>query len=554
MDTSKKAAFYSRVSTADQVEGTSLDTQKAWCLAQISKMGLQFYAEYSDRGMSGADESRPGWQSLLADARAGKFEAVFVYDLDRFTRDMFHGLQATRELRSLGVSLHDAKDPNSDAASDSSQLMTGFRLLIAEEERRKIKERTVRGQRAKLDAGLWPGGKPCFGWKLEGIGTRNPKPVPDHQERETLELLYNWLVRERKTTGEMCDLLNAAGIKSRTGLRWSHAVLRRILSNPALWRGWFVWGSPNQGSLDARSHKTKIDRDGRPVYGNPKEISLPEPPFTKAQFEAIQRALASHPRAQSPQRPSVSRPLSGKVFGACGNHYTGTSIAGKDYDVYRCTGNRHRGNERRLERCGCPQINAQKLEKRVWLEVSGLLSDPQKLQDLAKEWLRIAGVENETSTTEFQRLESQEAKLLRAIALVQDDYYLAADAEQEQLQRRIEKYRDDLESIANRKALLDAYRADADLQNKQLQSLAELAHSARDRLANLEISEQREVFELLGVRVMMSQIVDSEPMNITILGKIDERIATSPKIEVGMDGPFFYPEVSFALDDNRVSG
>jgi DNA invertase Pin-like site-specific DNA recombinase len=238
----KKAAFYSRVSTADQVEGTSLDTQKAWCLAQISKMEMEFFGEYSDKGLSGADETRPGWQSLLADARSGKFEAVFVYDLDRFTRDMLHGLQATRELRDLGVSLHDAKDPSSDAASDSSQLMTGFRLLIAEEERRKIKERTVRGQRAKLEAGLWPGGKPSYGWELEGIRTRNPFPVAAESERETLRLLYNWLVRERKTIGEMCELLNAAGIKSRTGLRWSHAVLRRILSNPALWRGWFVWG------------------------------------------------------------------------------------------------------------------------------------------------------------------------------------------------------------------------------------------------------------------------------------------------------------------------
>jgi DNA invertase Pin-like site-specific DNA recombinase len=546
----KKAVFYSRVSTSDQVEGTSLDTQKAWCLAQISKMGMQFFAEYSDRGLSGADESRPGWQALLADARSGKFDAVFVYDLDRFTRDMFHGLQATRELRSLGVSLHDAKDPNSDAASDSSQLMTGFRLLIAEEERRKIKERTVRGQRAKLDAGLWPGGKPSFGWKLEGIGTRNPRPVPDHQERETLELLYNWLVRERKTTGEMCDLLNAAGIKSRTGLRWSHAVLRRILSNPALWRGWFIWGSPNQGSIDARSHKTKIDREGKPIYGTPKKILLPEPPLSESQFNAMQRVLASHPRAQNPQRPSVTRPLSGKIFGTCGMHYTGTSIAGKDYDVYRCTGNRHRGNERHKERCGCPQVNAQLLERRVWQEVVGLLADPEKLQDLAKEWLQISGSESDTSNTEFQRLEQQEAKLLRAIALVQDDYYLAEVAEQEQLQRRIEKYRSDLSEITKRKSLLDAYKADVNLQNRQLESLADLAERAQHRLASLNLAEQREVFELLGIKVMFSQVVESEPVSLTIFGHIDERIGQSTHIGPIPGESNLYPEVSFVLGSN----
>ena len=551
MNFDKQAAFYCRVSTADQVEGTSLDTQKAWCLAQISKMGMQFFGEYSDKGLSGADETRPGWQALLADARLGKFDAVFVYDLDRFTRDMLHGLQATRELRNLGVSLHDAKDPTSDAAADSSKLMTGFRLLIAEEERRKIKERTVRGQRAKLEAGLWPGGKPCFGWKLDGIRTRNPSPVPDDEERQTLSMLYNWLVREQKSTGEMCDLLNAAGIKSRTGVRWSPAVLRRILSNPALWRGWFIWGSPNQGSIDSRSHKTKIDREGKPIYGNPKQINLPEPPLTEAQFDAMQRALAAHPRAQSPQRPSVTRPLSGKIFGACGKHYTGTSIAGKNYDVYRCTGNRHKGNEPDLKRCGCSQMNAQKIEIRVWSEVSALLSDPNKLQDLAKEWLRLTESRDDTSASELERLDSQEAKVLRAIALVQDDYYLAEVAEQEQLHRRIEKYRSDLATISSRKALLAAYRADANLQNRQLEGLAELAQRAQHRLTNLSLQEQREVFDLLGIRVMISQITESEPANLTIYGQIDERIANSDRIGFVAAESSAYPDLSFVLGPNE---
>ena len=543
----KKAAFYSRVSTADQVEGTSLDTQKAWCLAQINKMGLEFFGEYSDKGLSGADESRPGWQLLLADARSGKFEAVFVYDLDRFTRDMLHGLQATRELRALGVSLHDAKDPDSDAASDSSQLMTGFRLLIAEEERRKIKERTVRGQRAKLEAGLWPGGKPSYGWKLEGIRTRNPFPVADESERETLGLLYNWLVREHKTTGEMCDLLNAAGIKSRTGLRWSHAVLRRILSNPALWRGWFVWGSPNQGSMDSRSHKTKIDRDGKPIYGNPKQIALPDPPFTESEFDAMQKSLATHPRAQSLQRPSVTRPLSGKVFGSCGKHYTGTSIAGKDYDVYRCTGNRHRGSEFQSSRCGCPQVHAQKLEKRVWHEVVQLISNPQKLQELAKDWLSLSDAEGENSNSELQRLEQQETRLLKAISLVQDDYYLAEAIEQVQLRERLDRYREDLLRLSKRKEVLHAYAADVDLQNRQLESLAELAVRAQGRLANLGLDERREIFELLRIRVVISNIVESEPVGLTIFGQIDNRIASSTRIGGSADSRFIYPEVAFSL-------
>lgn len=547
----KRAVFYTRVSTADQVGGTSLETQEAWCLAQISKTGMQFVQSYSDPAQSGADENRPAWRALLADAREKKFDAVFVYDLDRFTRDMLHGLQATRDLRELGVALYDAKDPTSDAASVDAQLMTGFRLLIAEEERRKIKERTVRGQRAKLESGEWAGGKPSYGWKLEGIRTRKAFVVPDEQERRVLFKLYGWVVRDKKTTGEICDLLNANGIKSRTGKRWSHAVIRKILSNPSLYRGWFIWGSPDQGSEDKRSHKTKIDREGRPLYGLPKKVFLPEPPFTEKEFKALQRALNSHPRARGMNSVAVSRPLTGRLIGACGKHYTGTSIARKDYDVYRCTGNRSRGNELGNTKCGCAQINAQKIEARIWGEVSRLISDPIKLQNLAQNWLNLQIEHGDSSVTELETLENQELKLRRAISRIQDDYYLADSKEQDSLRNRIEKFRADLDVIQSRKKLISAYVDDSALQARQFTSLAELAKSAQSRLSKLNMDEQREIYELLRIKVLMSQVEKSEPGVITIFGHIDSRISKATFLDG--DNEVSIPQMEFTIPQSSQS-
>jgi hypothetical protein len=446
----------------------------------------------------------------------------------------------------LGITLHDAKDPSADAASADAQLMTGFRLLIAEEERRKIKERTVRGQRAKLESGAWPGGKPCFGWKLEGIRTRNAHPVPDLSERRVLDQVFAWLVREGKLIGEICELLNATGIKSRTGIRWSHAVLRKILANPTLHTGWFIWGSPDSGSADLRSHKTKIDRDGRPIYGLPKKIHLPSPPFTKLEFQAIQRALNSHPRAQAPQRPSFSRPLSGKLFGKCGMHYTGTSIAGKDYDVYRCTGNRYRGNETVLDRCGCSQINAQKIEQVIWTEVSSLISNPIRLQELAKDWLNMQRQDEDGVQIQTETLDAQESKLRKALSLVRDDYYLADSKEQVELKARISKYRDDLESIERLRKTIHAHRQDKELQTRQLESLTDLATRARSRIQELDMEEQREIYNLLRIRVVFSEIKDSRPTSITIFGQIDSRIADlqDPQKQRG----YVFPDLSFTLN------
>lgn len=543
----KRAVFYSRVSTADQVEGTSLETQKALCLAEISKLDMEFVDEYSDRGQSGADNSRPEWQALLADARLGKFDAVFVFDLDRFSRDTVHGLTAARELRDLEIALHDAKDPTADVASDNASFMTTIRLAVAQEERRKIKQRTVLGQRAKLEAGEWPGGKPSFGWRLEGIRTRHPMPVPDDVERETLTKVVGWLLRDGKSIGEICELLNSSGIKSRTGIRWGHAVLRKVLSNPALYRGWFVWGSPNHGSMDARSHKTKVDRRGNPIYGTPKKVELPDPPLTEHEFEAIQNRLKAHPRAQAPQQPSISRPLSGRIFGRCGKHYTGTTIAGKDYDVYRCTGNRFRGNENKSDKCGCPQIHAQKIEARVWGEVAGLICDSGRLQSLASQWLKHERVIGSESQSEIADLGKQEGKLRQALERVHEDYYLADATEQLQLKKLVSKYRDQLAVIESRRLLLDSYRKDADLQQRQLVSLEQLASRAKDRIHNLSNEETKEIYSLLRLKIVISDIENSEPNSMTILGQIDDRIGMATTLGVSHSNE--YPDLPFALNE-----
>src|SRR5690606_17965512 len=128
--------------------------------AEIERRGWEPVGEFIERGESGADATRPEWNRLLRAARDRQFDAVFVFDLDRFTRDILLGIGATRDLRALGIALHDAKNPATNAAAEDEEFLTGLRMLWAQEERRKIRERTVRGQRARGHQGYWPGGTP----------------------------------------------------------------------------------------------------------------------------------------------------------------------------------------------------------------------------------------------------------------------------------------------------------------------------------------------------------------------------------------------------------
>jgi hypothetical protein len=481
----RRAVLYARVSTADQVEGTSLDTQKVWCLAEIKSQGWEFIDQYVDAGLSGADSSRPEWQRLLSDARRGLFDSVFVYDLDRFTRDMLHGLQATRELRQLEVTLHDAKNPKSDAASVDSQLMTGFRLLIAEEERRA-------------------------------------HPVPNNTERENLRIMYSLLAKDRLGVGALCERLAILGIEARNGGRWSHTVLRRVLSNPTLHTGWIIWGEPKGGSTDGRSHKTRVNKDGKPTYGDPVKVHLPSPPFSKAEFQEMQRQLARHARAGGTQIQHPPRFLTGRIFGACGKHYTGTGLIGKDHSIYRCTGNRHRGREAKFERCGCHQINAQLIEARVWDEIVGLLGEPDRLKAMAMKWLEIAGDDPAPEVhLRKAKMTEQIGKLNRAIDRARDDLYLEDVQDPADLRGRITRYLQELEILENQKRTLDAYSQDAERNSTQLDSLSNLAIRASERLGELTGEEKREIIALLKIQVFIGSVETSEPQTLNIHGLLD---------------------------------
>lgn len=75
--------LYSRVSSADQVEGTSLATQSTRCRAFAESQGWQIVGEFVDEGVSGAKATRPALDDLMLSVRAGKTDAVIVAKLDR---------------------------------------------------------------------------------------------------------------------------------------------------------------------------------------------------------------------------------------------------------------------------------------------------------------------------------------------------------------------------------------------------------------------------------------------------------------------------------------
>ena len=86
------AAVYCRLSREDEDktarESESIRNQRELLLNWAQAHGYRVYRVYIDEDYSGIDRGRPGFNAMLADAQAGKFEVILAKTQSRFTRDM----------------------------------------------------------------------------------------------------------------------------------------------------------------------------------------------------------------------------------------------------------------------------------------------------------------------------------------------------------------------------------------------------------------------------------------------------------------------------------
>ena len=84
-------ALYARVST---LNGQNPEMQLAELREYSTRRGWTVTGEYVDEGESGAKESRPALNRLMADAHRRRFAALLVWKIDRFGRSLRHLVNA----------------------------------------------------------------------------------------------------------------------------------------------------------------------------------------------------------------------------------------------------------------------------------------------------------------------------------------------------------------------------------------------------------------------------------------------------------------------------
>ena len=191
--TPKKAIVYIRVSSDDQVEGTSLADQERQCIAALKAQGFEFAGTFRDEGATAKTADRAALIEAIDFARAKRNGVcVFmVWKVDRFARNTEDHFAIRRLLRSAGVELRSATEPIGD--DPNAKLFETIVAGFAEFDNSIRRLRCCNGMRARIRSGIWPFKAPV-GYQNRRLGRQDLKKTdPDPIDPVVFPILQRML-------------------------------------------------------------------------------------------------------------------------------------------------------------------------------------------------------------------------------------------------------------------------------------------------------------------------------------------------------------------------
>jgi site-specific DNA recombinase len=204
-----------RVSSLSQKDNTSLDHQKTkisqYC--ELNDIKLDLIIEEVE---SGGQETRKGLEQLRSLVEQGVVKRVIVLKIDRFSRDLFHGISWIRYLTDeMGIELISISEKIDN--SISGRLMTQLLLSLAEYEKSTIVQRLRRGKEKRFSEGRRTCGNIPFGYQFDD----NDLLVLNDNHKRTIRFIFRrWL--------QLADL---------TKTKRMLTVLDELRRKKYLWRG-----------------------------------------------------------------------------------------------------------------------------------------------------------------------------------------------------------------------------------------------------------------------------------------------------------------------------
>lgn len=245
-----KVYLYTRVSTAMQIDGYSLEAQKNRMKAYAEFNDYEIAGEYEDAGKSGKSiEGRIEFSRMMDDIKCSKDHVSYVL-VFKLAADVLSTLQVMQD---FGVNLICVED-GIDSSKDAGKLMISVLSAVAEIERENIRIQTMEGRIQKAREGKWNGGFAPYGYDLI-----NGELHINEEEAKTVRLIYELYVHKKMGGRLIAQYLESHDIKKLShkntrGDMFAAAYIQDILRNPT-YCGKIAYGRRKQEKV----HGTRND-------------------------------------------------------------------------------------------------------------------------------------------------------------------------------------------------------------------------------------------------------------------------------------------------------
>jgi site-specific DNA recombinase len=527
----KRAVLYARVSGDDRgKEGRNLASQLEMCHTYAQQKGYIIKAELAedDRGASGAEIDLPQLSRVRKMARAGEFDVLVVRELDRLSRNLAKQLIVEQELKRAGVTIEYVLGEYPD--TPEGNLMKHVRATIAEFEREKIVERSIRGRRNMVSQGkiMLHGNKPPYGYRTSEDGTTL---VVHEPEARIVRLVFQWYT-EGDEAGKRLSSVKIAcrlsemqvptwtdlhpgsgGYKKRPYGEWSPASILAMLHREA-YKGKWNYGKHRPSGTNNKEHWVSMEV--------PALVSVETWEQAQKQCKASKIMAPRHVKHEYLLRYLLSCKHCGRAVGALT-----CTCGGKEYSYYMCYG-RANHNVSPGEKCLLPYFRADHVDAVVWEWVKSFLTDPEAL---------IQGLEEQQAKREEschparERLAAIEELLTDNQEQMQRllDLYLMGDFAKEMLVEHKTRLEAIKEALQAEKDNLTTRIESQTITGKQLVSITEFAEKIASGLdkADRSFEARRQIIELLDTKGSLA--LENEEKVIYVQCVIgDEALAIAP--------------------------
>lgn len=505
---SKRAILYARTSGDDKKNATSsLDGQLDMCREYATGQGWPVVAELTEdeRGVSGARWDAPELNRALEMAQGGQFDVLVLREMDRFARKLAKQLVIEDQFKGAGVDVIYVLEEYAD--SPEGRMSKNFRATVAEYEREKIRERTVRARRRSVTQGnvLVHGAGAPYGYRLVKKDGRATLVICEDEAR-IIRLIFEWYTVDglsmRAIVQRLTDMRvptpadrgKGAAIKKREKGIWALGSVSHILGNET-YTGTWRYGKNN-------SRTTTRNPEGY-------HITVAIPPIISPKAWEIAQTRKVKNKAMAARNTRGDFLLRGMVkCGHCGAYVRAAAKKNTNNAYYWC-GAKYRPEMYRHS-CDAPYFRVDRVDAVVWNWIKAVLRNPETIRAKAEAYQAQRAEATRPLRDKLAVIDHLLAEKRQELKLAVNAY-LKGGLLGEMLQEQANQLEAAITGLENDRAELVQQIEAETLTDEQIYTLEHLASLIREggMIADEDFTERRYTVEKLRVKAELL-LVDGE--------------------------------------------